>query len=196
MLLIRTFDLDHSLSADKFKRMGIKVFEPYKAVFHLDLPKTLNFGSYKVTSIPLTDSEGEFTHSNGDGSKCPVFGFLIEHEEIGKLLYLTDTEYCKYTFQNVNHILIGSNYDEELIEEEDKAKTFHVYTGHMSIQTACKTVTANNSNNTIKTITMCHLSENNANAETFVDKVKEVVSDDVLVNVATKGLVVSLDVGR
>lgn len=190
MLLIRTFDLDHSLSADKFMRMGIKVFEPYKAVFHLDTPKTLNFGSYKVTSIPLTDSEGEFTHSNGDGSKCPVFGFLVEHKEMGKLLYLTDTEYCKYTFQGINHILIGTNYDEELINDEDKTKVFHVYTGHMSIQTACKTIIANKGS--LQTITMCHLSDSNANAESFIKQVTDIVDDDVLVNVATRGLTVFL----
>ena len=31
----------------------------------------------------------------------PNFGFLIEHEEIGRLLYLTDLEYCPYSFKNL-----------------------------------------------------------------------------------------------
>ena len=31
----------------------------------------------------------------------PNFGFLIEHEEMGRLLYMTDLEYCPYSFRNL-----------------------------------------------------------------------------------------------
>ena len=40
------------------------------------------------------------------------FGYIIEHEECGKILFATDTHFIRYNFKSLrlNHILIEANY--------------------------------------------------------------------------------------
>ena len=56
----------------------------------------------------------------------PNFGFLIEHEEIGWFLYMTDMEFSPYSFKNlrVQHLLIESNYIEDLVNRDAENTRF------------------------------------------------------------------------
>ena len=163
---------DHSLSLAELRNIGIDVFypsvEPNVGV--------VNFGNFRVQSFDLTTLDGRWTHTNADGSECPCCGFLITHKEMGRMLYITDTNLIKWRFKNINHILLGVNYDKDLINNEDSAKVNHVYRGHMSIETACDFVKANNSND-LQNVIMCHLSKNNADKDLFIDKMKSTVSN-------------------
>ena len=101
------------------------------------------------------------------------------------MIYATDTELIKWKFKDINHILLGVNYDKDLIDNEDSAKVNHVYRGHMSIDTACDFVKANNSKD-LQNVIMCHLSKNNADKDLFIDKMKKTVPN-VNVDVAQPG---------
>ena len=101
--------------------MGILVFVPCRD----DIGARFK-GRWKIRSFDLTDLNGKWTHTNGDGSECPCYGFLIRHPEMGTLIYATDTELIKWRFKNVNHILLGVNYDPELLYGDD-AKKNHDY---------------------------------------------------------------------
>lgn len=161
---------DHSLSLSELRNIGIDVFHP-----SVDQNVgVVNFGSFRVQSFDLTTLDGRWTHTNADGSECPCCGFLITHKEMGRMLYITDTNLIKWRFKNINHILLGVNYDKDLIENEDSAKVNHVYRGHMSIDTACDFVKANNSKD-LQNVIMCHLSKNNADKDLFIDKMKSTV---------------------
>lgn len=161
---------DHSLSLADLRNIGIDVFHP-----SVD-PNigVVNFGSFRVQSFDLTTLDGRCTHTNADGTECPCCGFLITHKEMGRMLYITDTNLIKWRFKSINHILLGVNYDKDLIDNEDSAKVNHVYRGHMSIDTACDFVKANNSKD-LQNVIMCHLSKNNADKELFIDKMKSEV---------------------
>lgn len=163
---------DHSLSLTELRNIGIDVFHP-----SVD-PNVgvVNFGSFRVQSFDLKTLDGRWTHTNADGSECPCCGFLITHREMGRMLYITDTELIKWRFKGINHILLGVNYDKDLIDNEDSAKVNHVYRGHMSIDTACDFVKANNSKD-LQNVIMCHLSKNNADKDLFIDKMKSTVSN-------------------
>ena len=100
------------------------------------------------------------------------------------MIYVTDTELIKWRFKNVNHILLGINYDSKLLPGGD-AKTNHVVRGHMSIDTACDFVKANASDQ-LQNVIMCHLSNENADAGKFIEKMKAVVPR-VNVDVAEPG---------
>ena len=89
------------------------------------------------------------------------------------MLYITDTNLIKWRFKYINHILLGVNYDKDLIDNEDSAKVNHVYRGHMSIDTACDFVKANYSDS-LQNVIMCHLSAENADSGSFVEKMKKV----------------------
>lgn len=177
---------DHSLSLSELRNIGIDVFHP-----SVDQNVgVVNFGSFRVQSFDLTTLDGRWTHTNADGSECPCCGFLITHKEMGRMLYITDTNLIKWRFKNINHILLGVNYDKDLIDNEDSAKVNHVYRGHMSIDTACNFVKANNSKD-LQNVIMCHLSKNNADKDLFIEKMQK-VAPQANVYVARKGLEVEL----
>ena len=94
---------DHSLSVQDLEHMGIPVFKPYESLE----PMEIGFTGGIIMAFDLTTLDGKWTHTNADGTECPCYGFLITHPEMGKLLYITDTEFCKWRFADVNHILIS-----------------------------------------------------------------------------------------
>ena len=161
---------DHSLSVKDFKSIGIPILAPYLG----DSCKSMNIGGFTVKPFDLTTIDGSWTHTNANGEPCPIYGFLITHKEIGRMLYITDCEVVKWKFKDINHILLGVNYDKDLIDNEDSAKVNHVYRGHMSIDTACDFVKANNSKD-LQNVIMCHLSKNNADKDLFIEKMKKTV---------------------
>ena len=161
---------DHSLSVEDFKSMGIQILAPYLG----NSCKSMNMGGFTVKPFDLTTIDGSWTHTDANGEPCPIYGFLITHKEMGKMLYITDTNLIKWRFKYINHILLGVNYDKDLIDNEDSAKVNHVYRGHMSIDTACDFVKANNSKD-LQNVIMCHLSKNNADKDLFIDKMKKTV---------------------
>lgn len=175
--------LDHSKSVADIRNMGIRVFNPTLDIF-LDV---VHFGDFTIRPFDLTTVDGRWTHTNADGSECPCYGFLITHPEMGKMLYITDTELIKWRFKDVNHILLGVNYDKNLIDRDNTGKANHVFRGHLSIDTACDFVKANYSDS-LQNVIMCHLSSENSDSDSFIEKMKKVACGaNVDVAVAGKG---------
>lgn len=172
--------LDHSKSVADIRNMGIRVFNPALDIF-LDV---VHFGDFKIRPFDLTTVDGRWTHTDADGTPCPTFGFLITHKEMGKLLYITDTELIKWRFKDINHILLGVNYDKDLVDT-DNPKANHVFRGHLSIDTACDFVKANDSDS-LQNVIMCHLSSENADSDSFIEKMKNAVNG-ANVDVAEQG---------
>ena len=159
---------DHSRSLNDFKSMGIPILTPYLG----NSCKSMNMGEFTVKHFDLTTIDGSWTHTNADGSECPCYGFLIIHKEMGRMLYITDTELIKWRFKDINHILLGVNYDKELVDSENQSKNNHIFRGHLEIGTACDFVSANNSS-TLQNVIMCHLSSENADRDSFIEKMEK-----------------------
>ena len=180
---------DHSLSAKDFENMGIPVFKPYEN----KEPIILNGWNGTIQAFDLTDKDGKFMHTNADGSECPCYGFLITHPDLGRMLYITDTELVKWRFKDINHILISCNYQKKYIEDENLAKRNHVFRGHMELETVKEFIKANNSDS-LQSIILCHLSNDNANPEECKAEVEKVAKCTVYV--ARKGLEIELKNGN
>lgn len=161
--------LDHSKSVKDFETMGIPILAPYLG----DSCKSMNMGEFTVKPFDLTTIDGNWTHTNADGTSCPIFGFLITHKEMGRMLYITDCEVVKWKFRDINHILLGVNYDKDLIDRDNTGKANHVFRGHLSIDTACDFVKANYSDS-LQNVIMCHLSSENSDRDSFIEKMKKV----------------------
>lgn len=96
---------DHARYIKDFMKSGIPVytaFETQTALETITGERTIaipprrprQIGSFTVTPFNVPhDTEIE------------CYGYLIEHEEMGKLLFLTDLEYCKYDFWNKHQTL-------------------------------------------------------------------------------------------
>ena len=163
--------LDHSKSVKDFEAMGIQILAPYLG----DSRKSMNMGEFTVKPFDLTTIDGNWTHTNADGEPCPIYGFLINHKEMGRMLYITDCELIKWKFKDINHILLGVNYDKDLIDR-GTGKANHVFRGHLSIDTACDFVKANYSDS-LQNVIMCHLSAENADKDSFIEKMKKVAKN-------------------
>ena len=161
--------LDHSKSVEDFEAMGIQILAPYLG----DSCKPINMGEFTVKPFDLTTIDGNWTHTDANGEPCPIYGFLITHPEMGRMLYITDCEVVKWRFKDINHILLGVNYDKDLIDRNNTGKANHVFRGHLSIDTACDFVKANYSDS-LQNVIMCHLSAENADRDSFIEKMKKV----------------------
>lgn len=173
---------DHSKSVKDLCDMGIPVCKPYETLL---ISQFLANSYFTVRTFDLTTLDGRWTHTNSDGSECPCYGFLITHPEMGKMLYITDTELIKWRFKEINHILLGTNYDKDLVNVDNQSKANHVFRGHLSIDTACEFVKSNNSND-LQNVIMCHLSSENADKDLFIEKMKK-VARNANVDVAEPG---------
>lgn len=178
---------DHSKYVEQYKKAGIPVIMPFSE----NKGRLSRRSNFMIRPFELTNKDGEFVHTNADGSRCPVFGFFITHPEMGKFVYATDCEVIKWRFSKVNHILVEANYDMETLEEDEDSeyKKAHVFRGHHSIQTACRFLKQNNSFQ-LRTVVLCHLSETNSDEERFKQMAEEAINYPVYV--AKKGLVIDL----
>ena len=107
-------------------------------------------------------------------------GFIIEHDECGRILFITDTNYCPYSFRDfaMDHIMVEANYDDRLldgtvangiVEPEQAERTRR---SHLSLRDACELVEANQTA-ALKTVTLIHLSSRNADPKAFVRRMEE-----------------------
>ena len=154
--------------------ISLKAFHPCaQAPFLQGMP--VKIGNFTVTS---------FDNVHG----CECLGYLIRHEEFGTLLFATDTEYIKYRFNNLNHVMVEANYSNQIIEDNASNRD-HVLTGHMEIGTTVNFLKENNNKN-LMNVVLLHLSEKNSNETDFKNRVKEVANCPVYV--ANKGMEIEI----
>lgn len=146
------------------------------------IPKRI--GSW--TAIPFYLPHTTRDKETGALIPCPNFGYLIEHEEMGKLLYMTDMEYSPFSFksQRINHLIIESNYCEDLVDNAD-ANYRHRLQGHCSLET-CKGIVTANKTPDLRTVTLIHLSDSAADSDCMKQEIQEVAGKWVSVDIAEK----------
>lgn len=177
--------IDHSKSVKDFENMGIEVWKPYEQPIKEEQRK--KFGEFGVIAFPLLDKKMEhWQHTNTDGTECPCYGFYIYHKDMGKFVYITDTKCVSWDFSKakLNHILISSNYDNDLLQDNEKRE--HVLRGHLSVQYVCNEFVKPNKSSSLRNIILCHLSHDNSDVDKMVAEVQK-VAGNVNVSVAKAG---------
>lgn len=180
---------DHRKYWFEYVRAGIPVFEPFK----LDGSsiKLFDNSQFRVMAFENRDKSGRWLHNNGDGSECPCFGFYITHPEMGSLVYATDTEYVKWRFKDVNHIMVEANYDMQFVNREEPNYE-HRLRGHMSLPTALDFISTND-NPAFRNVVLIHLSDKSADSALFKQKTEETIKYGADVYVAERGLEVDMN---
>ncbi|WP_424493935.1 MBL fold metallo-hydrolase [Salinimicrobium sp. GXAS 041] len=181
---------DHSKYVGDFLKAGINVY------MATETKKELGISSHRAKEI-----ESMKTFCVGDFKVMPfelkhdVFciGFLIQHEECGRVLFLTDTVYSPYTFKNLNNILIEANYAPEIAREKLGDKKFlydRVIQSHMSLDTCIEFLKANDLSQ-VNNIVLIHLSDGNSDEVLFREEVTKATGKTV--TVANNGLQMELN---
>ncbi len=119
------------------------------------------------------------------------FGYLIHHEEMGTVLFATDTYYLKYKFAGLSNILIECNYRLDILEANVEAGRIakpqrdRTIKSHLSYETCKETLLANDLSK-VNNIVLIHLSPGNSNASEFLQGIKELTGKNV--HIADKGM--------
>lgn len=185
--------LDHAQYIKQYMRAGISVYTAFETQTALEV-----ITGERTTAIPpLKKCQiGKFTITPFNvphDTDIECYGYLIEHEEMGKLLFMTDLEYCRYNFakQGINHILIESNYSMDLVDR-DEPNYEHRLRGHMSLNTALKFISTND-NPLLLNVVLIHLSDKSGDPALFTEEMKKTIEYGANVYVARKGLEVNLN---
>lgn len=168
---------DHCRSLLDFHKMGIRnVYAPTEVSNGVTNWKLGDFG---ITCFDLPH--------NG----IPNYGFYIKIDG-QKILYMTDFEYCKYSFKHfeVNHILIECNYQQELVDR-DLPNYEHKIRGHCSLNT-CKGFIQVNKSDFLNTVLLLHMGAATCNPMECVEQIQNIVGDNVYVDYAREGLEIEL----
>lgn len=193
---------DHTEAFKEIMNAGIQIYTNDETVENMNIrtgelmkgvPERYPFrvGSFNVTPFNLPHTT--YDKDTKQLVPCPNFGYLIKHKEMGNILYMTDFEYCKYDFQNAKpaHIIIECNYCEELVDRSE-ANYIHRLKGHCSLPT-CKQFIKQNRTESLRTVTLVHLSGQASDASKIQKEIQEVAGSNVLVQIGRAGLEVDLN---
>ncbi len=183
---------DHCINIGEVAGAGVPTYTNDETAEHINI-----VSGELLTGLPEKKEKGissfRVTPFYVPHDKTPNYAFLIKHEECGTLLYATDFSYLPFTFKNlrINHFLIECNHLDNA-PEQDSFKYEHSIRGHSSLSTV-KEIIRVNKTVSLRTITLCHLSEGWGDSEVMQREIQEVAGDDVLVQIANSGLEVDLD---
>jgi phosphoribosyl 1,2-cyclic phosphodiesterase len=124
--------------------------------------------------------------------------YLIYHKEVGAILYATDLSRFPYNIKGIDHLFIEANYDLKLLRSNPKISFTlkqRISRNHLSIDKSLEIAgIIYKSNKNLKSITLCHLSENNADEDEFLKKFTAQFSDKGIssINIATAGKEIEL----
>lgn len=121
------------------------------------------------------------------------FGYVIEHEEIGKAVFCTDTNRIPYRFKNVNHLWVEANYSNDIMVDHlcDNVWSQSASENHMEINDTID-VLKENYNASLQTIILLHLSDGNSNEKKFIERIQEELGF-FNVHIAKKNLTLQLE---
>ncbi|MGI6078998.1 MAG: MBL fold metallo-hydrolase [Fastidiosipilaceae bacterium] len=113
-------------------------------------------------------------------------GFLLASKTGEKLLFITDSYYCKYKFTGLNYILIECNYALDILNKNldagrvPEALKKRILTSHFSLEHVKDFLRANDLSK-VQEIWLLHLSDGNSDAERFKREIQELTGKPVYV---------------
>jgi phosphoribosyl 1,2-cyclic phosphodiesterase len=119
------------------------------------------------------------------------YGFIIEHPEMGRLIFMTDTWKCDYKMPPAHHVLIEANYSEKILDENIASGRTRpimrqrLIRSHMEINEA-KAILSRWDLSHTRTILLIHMSDKNREQALFEKEIEQVTGKTVVT--AEKGL--------
>ena len=198
---------DHSKYAKEYEKAGIRLLAlpeviERRRLGRLAAPivtgKGYVLGGFRVLPFPVMHD-------------VPCVGFLITHEETGRICFFTDTyafareeiqgdgvpKLIPYRFPNVAHWLVEANYDDRIlnrnIENGNIPPSFknRLQLSHMSITNAVRTMKRQDLS-AAKDILLIHLSDGNSDERRFVERMRKATGKRVVV--ARPGLQIDFNI--
>lgn len=113
-------------------------------------------------------------------------GFLLANRAGDKLLYLTDSAYCKYRFRGLTHLMLECNHSLDILRENVAAGIIptdlknRIIKTHFGLDNVKGFLRANDLSR-VQEIWLLHLSQENSNAEQFKREIQSLTGKMVIV---------------
>lgn len=184
---------DHAGYVQEYAKAGVvvlalsSVIESKKLVRNyktIEIGKGYMLGNFKV--LPF-----EVMHD------VPCVGYLIEHPECGKVLFVTDTYAMQYRFTGVTHWLIEANYADDILTDNilegriPQAMRRRLLTSHMELNNTKEVLVSSDLSKT-RNIVLIHLSDGNSDERRFIAECKAATGKCVVA--ANAGMVINFGV--
>lgn len=185
---------DHSLALQDILKYGVKVL----AIEDVFVAKNVKNRAFCKTVEPMHGYVigGFKIFVLNMAHDVPCVGFIIDHAEMGRLFFATDTMMVEYRLPKLNQIMIEANYSDEILQDNidrgviPAAMRDRLLHSHMELQTCKEFLRANDLSN-VNEIVLLHLSGNNSNPFDFIKQVKDITGKPVFV--AYKGFELSMN---
>jgi phosphoribosyl 1,2-cyclic phosphodiesterase len=181
--LFLTAIFDHAKHMKEFARMGIDIYASQETF------AALGVSGHRAHVVKDGDTfqVGESTvRAFGVEHDCQgSLGFLIANGK-DRVLFITDTAYCRYLFPGVTHAIIECNYDDDTLDRNveigfvDIALAFRIRRSHLSLQRVIDLIQRNEWTG-LQEVHLIHLSSANSDAVLFKTEVQKITGCPVYV---------------
>lgn len=174
--LITHEHLDHSKAAPDLMRAGINIYcsqgtadARQLAGHRLKIIKSLQpitIGTWSILPFDIQHDVEE------------PLGFLMANTAGDKLVFLTDTYYCRHLFKDLTHIMVECNYSLDIVNQRVAAGHLHpgqkkrLLRSHFGLEHVKDFLKANDMSR-VEEIWLLHLSDGNSDAERFKREIQE-----------------------
>ena len=183
-VLISHEHMDHSRAAADLAKAGVDVYASAGTIAARGL------SGHRVKPI---ESKKQFTVGTWivvpfdveHDAEQPL-GFLLANQDGDKLVFITDSYYCRYTFSGLTHIAVECNYSLKLLDENIAAGRVHpamrprLLRSHFSLENVLDFLRANDLSK-VQEIHLLHLSDSNSSEELFKKEVQAVTGKPVYI---------------
>lgn len=175
---------DHCKSVKDIMRAGIDVFASQGTI------NALKIDNHRAIAVehhkPFTLGTWTILPFDVQHDVSEPMGFLLANKSGEKLLFLTDTYYCKYKFDGLTHVMVECNYSLAILDENIAAgRVPHVQRkrllkSHFSLEHVKEFLAANDLSK-VQEIWLLHLSDSNSDEDLFKREIQELTGKSVLV---------------
>jgi phosphoribosyl 1,2-cyclic phosphodiesterase len=178
---------DHSRAAKELMRAGVTIYTSRGTADALGLSGhrlRILHAHEQVTVGSWTIMPFEIEHD----AEEPL-GFVLANRTAEKLVFLTDTYYCRYKFTGLTHIMVECNYSLDIVNQRVESGRLHpaqkrrLLRSHFGLENVKDFLRANDIT-MVQEIWLLHLSDGNSDADVFRRDIQETTGK--LVHVAKR----------
>jgi Metal-dependent hydrolases of the beta-lactamase superfamily I len=175
---------DHSKSAKDLMRAGVMIYTSQGTADALGLSGhrlRILHAHEQVVIGTWTIMPFEIEHDAAE-----PLGFILANSVQDKLVFLTDTYYCRYRFAGLTHIMVECNYSLEIVNQRVESGRLHpaqkrrLLRSHFGLDNVKDFLRANDISK-VQEIWLLHLSDGNSDAEAFQREIQETTGKLVMV---------------
>lgn len=167
---------DHSRAIKDLVRMGVDVYASVETLTEIGIrthrthivkaDEWFRLGAVNV--LPL-----EMIHD------VETYGYVVDGNG-ERLLYITDTQYCRFNVKGVTHLIVECNYCNELLRAGDAndALKMRIRKSHTSLQTVEKMLNDMDKSR-LQHVYLTHLSDNHSDERLFRERVQRLTGVEV-----------------